>query len=232
VVQSLLYWNRNVDLDISSWIPYGVDYSPVSANRLHSDRLARIASFAMDMDSELLFLRSFQSGNGGTLFRDHLYDPDRSGEAELGFTLVFTYSKAIEDLLAGLEAKYGNIRAGLTLCGVWDRSVLLDECKVVALVSEDPFFDEDRFLEGLEGDFSAVVGSRHGSAGFFAERFGYRRGSIPYETDDVVQMAIAQVLFDITLEETRRIVGPPPEVAFPALLEGLPPPEEEEDGTP
>ena len=109
MVQSLLYWNRNVDLDISSWIPYGVDYSPVSANRLHSDRLARIASFAMDMDSELLFLRSFQSGNGGTLFRDHLYDPDRSGEAELGFTLVFTYSKAIEDLLAGLEAKYGNI---------------------------------------------------------------------------------------------------------------------------
>ena len=105
MVQSLLYWNRNVDLDISSWIPYGVDYSPVSANRLHSDRLARIASFAMDMDSELLFLRSFQSGNGGTLFRDHLYDPDRSGEAELGFTLVFTYSKAIEDLLAGLEAE-------------------------------------------------------------------------------------------------------------------------------
>ena len=228
MVSSLLYWNRNVDLDISSWIPYGVDYSPVSANRLHSDRLARIASLALDMDSELLFLRSFHSGNGGTLFRDHLYDPDRSGELELGFTLVFTYSRPIEKVLAGLEAKYGNVRAGLTLCGVWERAVLLDECKVVALVSEDPFFDEEGFLEGLEGDLTEGAGGSRGAVGFFAERFGYRRGSIPYETDDVVQMAIAQVLFDFTLEETRRIVGPPPEVAFPALLEGLPSPVEEE----
>jgi hypothetical protein len=51
---------------------------------------------------------------------------------------------------------------------------------------------------------------------FFAEQFGYRRFSIPFETDDVTELSITKILFDFEFEATRNVVGPPPEVAFPS----------------
>jgi len=53
---------------------------------------------------------------------------------------------------------------------------------------------------------------------FFAEKFGYRRFFIPYETDNPVDLEISRLLHEMEFEETRKWVGPSPEVSFPPFL--------------
>lgn len=212
----LPYWDRDVDLDIAPWVSYSLDFAPVSINSMHSEQLRSIAASALEVGSEFLYLKSLRSGRVGTLFPDHLIDPERDAGLRLGFSMVFGYSSVMETLTHLLAQSVPGLKAGLTLCGVWDRFMLLDECKVIALASENPFFDEEPFLNMLTEALQKAAGKNTFSA-FFAERFGYRRGAISYETDDVTQLAISQLLFDFELEETRKIVGPLPQVA----LEGL-----------
>ena len=52
----------------------------------------------------------------------------------------------------------------------------------------------------------------------FAEKFGYRRFFIPYETDNPVDLEISRLLYEMEFEETRKWVGPSPEVSFPPFL--------------
>ncbi|MFZ2811514.1 MAG: hypothetical protein WAZ17_00240, partial [Thermovirgaceae bacterium] len=73
----LPYWDQNMDLDIAPWTPYAKDFNPVSVNLLHSDQLGKIASLALGMDSELLFVESAETGQVGPLFRDNLLIPGR-----------------------------------------------------------------------------------------------------------------------------------------------------------
>jgi hypothetical protein len=216
---ALPYWDRNLDLDIASWIPYSVDYSPLMGNRLYSDKLFRVGALALQMDSELLFIKSFRGGSGGALFRDHLCDP-RRGALGLGFTMLFSYSERMARFLEELQGQEGflDVRVGITFCWVFDGEVPIDQCKTLALISGDPFFDDDGFLAALEEAMMESTGGVSHCA-YFAERFGYRRFSIPYETDDLTELAITQALFDITMEETRRIVGPPPEIPVPRILD-------------
>lgn len=218
-MQVLPYWNKNVDLDVNGWLPYRKDYYPVSVNALHSELLARIAALAMDMGSEFFFLRSLKSGYVGTFFRENLIDPKRNRRVDFGFSMVFGYSTSMEKVLQRAAEEIPGVQAGLTLCGLWDRFVLVDECKVIAVVSDNPLFDEDRFLSALR-DFMDQEVRKQGnlSLSFFAERFGYRRFSIPYETDDITQLSISQVLLDFQMDETRRVVGPAPELDFPNVF--------------
>jgi hypothetical protein len=125
--------------------------------------------------------------------------------------MVFGYSRVMEALLHLVAKASLEVKAGVTICGVWDGEVLLDESKVIALVCDNPLFEEDKFLEALR-DVMSKAGGEKRQASFYAERFGYRRFSIPYETDDVQQLAISQLLHDFEFEETRSIVGPRPEI--------------------
>ncbi|ACZ19792.1 hypothetical protein Taci_1571 [Thermanaerovibrio acidaminovorans DSM 6589] len=214
---SLPFWDRNVDLEIASWIPYSVDYSPLMGNRLHSESLFKVGALCLELDSELLFIRSFRAGNGGSLFRDHLWDPER-GSLGLGFTIVFAYSRRLADLFEEVDLSPYRVMAGVTFCGVFDGPVLLGQCKALALISGDPFFDDDAFL----GELMRIMESRTGGVSrvaYFAERFGLRRFSIPYESEDLIKLAITQALFDITMEETRQVLGPSPEIQVPRILD-------------
>lgn len=213
----LPYWDQNIDLDIVPWLPYGMDYSPVSVNKMISPLLGNLAGLAFEMESEFLYLRSFQSGNVGTLARQNNIDPGRNVGIEFGFTMVFTYSEFIEHALLPLIGRFTGLKAGLTLCGIWSDGVLLDECKVVALVSEDPFFNEPMFLASLQKTFQHFSGRQKSNISFFAEKFGYRRFSISYETDNITQMRITQALFDLELDFTKEVVGPTPELKLPSL---------------
>lgn len=213
----LPYWDHTVELDMDTWAPYGLDYTPVSVIGFHSDSLRSIASMSMEVGSEFLCLRSLKSGSVGPLLRESLIDPGRRGRLEMGFTLILGYSRIMEALSHMLARVSPGLNAGLTLCGLWDREMLVDECKVIALVSEGPFFDEERFLGLLEHALEKATGESRNTT-FFAERFGYRRFSVPYDTDDVMDLRIARVLFDFQMEETLEIVGPVPEVGMPDFV--------------
>ena len=116
MINSVLpYWDQNIDLDIAPWVPYGKDYSPVTVNRLYDPLLGSLAGLALEMKSEFLYLRSFQSGNIGTMARQNMIDPGRNGGIELGFTMVFSYSEMLEHSVLPLLRQYPGLMAGLTL---------------------------------------------------------------------------------------------------------------------
>ena len=77
----------------------------------------------------------------------------RNSSIELGFTMVFAYSEQLEQSVLRLLHKYPGLMAGLTLCDIWRENVLVDECKVLMLVDEDPFFNETDFIEALYKTF-------------------------------------------------------------------------------
>ena len=64
--------------------------------------------------------------------------------------------------------KYPGLMAGLTLCDIWRENVLVDECKVLMLVDEDPFFNETDFIEALYKTFQNAAGRENSNLSFFA----------------------------------------------------------------
>lgn len=215
MIKSVLpYWDQNIDLDIAPWVPYGKDYTPVTVNRLCGPIVGGIAGLALEMKSEFLCMRSFQSGNIGAMARQSIIDPV-SGGLQLGFTMVFAYSEMVEHSVLPLLHNFPGLMAGLTLCDIWNGKVLVDECKVLLLMSEDPFFNESGFMESLYKSFQAMSGRARSNLSFFAEKFGYRRFSISYETDDLTQMRITQALFDMELDATKDVLGPVSELKVP-----------------
>ncbi|MCR5335780.1 MAG: hypothetical protein K6E42_04425 [Synergistes sp.] len=218
MISSILpYWDQNIDLDIAPWVPYGKDFSPVSVNSLYNPLLGGVAGLAFEMKSEFLYLRSFKSGNIGTMARQNMIDPERNQMTELGFTMVFAYSEQLERSVISLLHKFPGLMAGLTLCDIWNGDVLVDECKVLMLIDEDPFFNEADFMQSLYSTFRKFSGREGSDISFFAEKFGYRRCSISYETDDLTQMRVTQALFDIELDATKEVLGPVPELKIPLL---------------
>lgn len=214
----LPYWDQDIELDIAPWIPYGKDYYPVTVYNMLSPLLGSVAELAFEMQSEFLYLRSFRSGNVGAMVRQNIIDPGRDEELEFGFSIVFTFSEALEKAIIPLISKFPGLRAGLTLCGIWSEDVFIDECKVVVLVNEDPFFEEGSFFRALRNSFRAHSGKEKSNISYFAEKFGYRRFSISYETDDLILMRISQVLYDFELDATREILGSAPELKLPPML--------------
>lgn len=213
----LAYWDQNVDLEISPWMPYGKDFNPVSVNSMHSDQLGSIASLAMGMDSELIYVESAETGQVGALFRENLMMPGKRRHADKGFSVMFGYSPVMEALLGMFAQVFPGLKAGLAVCGVWDREMLVDECKVIVLVGENLMLNEVKCLKALQEVMSAAS-SDGGTSSFFAERFGYRRFSIPFETDDITNLSILKLLYDFEFEATRSVVGPPPEVRLPGIF--------------
>ena len=42
----LPYWDQNVDLDVVNWLPYCLDFNPVSVNGMYSETLRSIAALS------------------------------------------------------------------------------------------------------------------------------------------------------------------------------------------
>ncbi len=213
----LPYWDSNVDMEIAPWFPLRMDYEPVSVNAYHSRVLTDIAALSLRMNSEFFCLTSLRSGYVGTLLRDSMIDPGRMSRIGLGFTMLFGYSTSMEDLLSSLLDDEAEVEAGVSFCCLWDRDIMLESFKAIVLVSSNPLFDEDTFLARLAAILEEKASS-HANLPFFAEKFGYRRFFIPYETDNLVHLEISRLLFEMEFEETRKWVGPSPEVAFPPFL--------------
>jgi hypothetical protein len=200
-----------MEFDIETWVPYGCDFKPVTINTMFSDTLGRIAELAMCMESEFLYLEMDGGCPVGTLVPENLIRPRMGDSDSNSFAMVFSYSRSMEGVLYDLVREGSYFGAGVTICGIWRSSILVDECKVLVVASENPLFDADVFLDSL-GLALSLFEKENGNFPYYAEKFGYRRFSIPYETDDVVQLQISQLLCDFEFDETRRFVGPNPEL--------------------
>lgn len=214
---SMNYWDHNVDLNVVSWFPFGKDYKPVSINAYHSQALEEIGRLSLSLDSELFCLTSLKSGNVGSLLRDNMLMPGKDVKVELGFTMIFGYSNKMESLLFPLLRELQGVSGGITTCSLWNDDMYLDSFKAIILVSTNPLFDEDSFFSML------VESMRRASAGdssmpYFAERFGYTRFFIPFETDNTTNLQISRYLYEMEFDETRRSVGPSPEKILPELM--------------
>ncbi|MDR1874710.1 MAG: hypothetical protein LBQ90_06840 [Synergistaceae bacterium] len=210
----LRYWSSDLDLEVASWFPFGVDYKPISINLLHSLQLERIAGLCLGMGSEFFFMSSMLSGSVGSLMRDNFYRYDRPHSINLGFMMLLGYSEEMETLLAHGLSDTDQVRAGIAFCSLWNRTFLLENMKVIVLISDAILFDEEEFLAAFESMLSSD-GASQADVAYFAERFGYRRFHMAYETDDPLQLQISRLLYEMEFQETRRMVGPSPEMPFP-----------------
>ncbi len=213
----LPYWDHNVNFNVVSWYPFGLDYRPFSINEYHSHELMSIANLSPGLDSEFFCLTSFQSGYVGSLLRDNMLVPGGEVVLELGFTMVFGYSKKMESLLSALVQRSDGLRGGITRCYLWNDSIMVQNFKSIILVSENPLFDEKTLLSELETAMLSVTGNTSAVIPYYAEKFGYTRFFIPFETDNLTELSISRYLHEMEFEETRRFTGPSPEEDLPGI---------------
>lgn len=218
----LPYWNANLDLTVSTWFPLGIDYESVAINSLYSEQLEKVASLALVVGSELLCMTSIHTGSIGSLLRERTFASNKHLTLDLGFAMVFGYSKEMEkitgDTLNGPGALH-SVKAGITTCCIWRDEMLLDSLKTIVIVSEDIFFDEKTFL----ADFACKIETAAKEKGslsipYYAQEFGFRRFYIPYETDDPTDLCVSRLLTEMEFAETSEIVGPSPEMDFPLFM--------------
>ena len=214
----LSYWSSDLDLEIASWFPFGVDYKPVSINSLHSLQLKRIAALCLGVGSEFYFMTSMWSGCVGSLMRDNFYKNSSGHAVSLGFMMLLGYSPQMEKLLCRKLAEQKDIKAGVAFCSLWNKTLYLENMKVIVLVSDSLLFSEDDFLVDFESMFKDETSPDHSNVSYFAEKFGYRRFCMAYETDDLLQLRISKLLYEMELPETRQMVGPSPEMPFPPFF--------------
>ncbi len=215
----LSYWSSDLDLEVASWFPFGIDYKPVSINLFYSPQLKKIANFCLEQDSEFFLMASPGMGYVGSLMRDNFYKIDSQVFVSLGFMMVLGYSQRMEKLLSRVFEKSESIKAGVAFCSLWVKNTLMENLKVIVLVSEEIFFDDEAFLTEFEDILSKE--SKEGKCSdvsYFAEKFGYRRFSMAYETDDLLRLRINKLLYEMEFAETHQMVGPSPEISFPLFF--------------
>ena len=203
-----------MELNIETWVPYRCDFKPVTTNSLFSEALGRIAALALQAESEFLYMENIGSSSAGALVPESLIRPRLSTDSGAVFAMVFSYSSRMEGVLSELANDSDDFCAGITLCGIWNSLILMDECKVLMVASENPFFDTAAFLSNLDRALSGQEAGDNSHVPYFAEKFGYRRYSIAYETDDVTQLQISQLIQNFEFDETINMVGPEPELSL------------------
>jgi len=207
---------------VAPWFPIGVDYKFVSINSLYSARLKNVAALSLVMDSEFLFMSSIHSGYVGNLLRENLFTVSTHVGFNIGFVLLLGYSQRIEALIEKIQHDKENeeLKAGITWCAIRRGGMLLGNLKSIALVSEDVLFDEEAFLSRFETALSENISKGEGGAKipYYAEKFGYRRFFIPYETDNMTDMNVSRLLIEMEFPETKQITGPSPEINFPFFI--------------
>lgn len=217
----LPYWESDLDFEVSDLFPYDMDWRPVSVNKFYGEKMVGLAKGALALGSEFLYVSGLGSGIAGTMIWDG--DPEGMPGFSLGFTLMFGYSPAMEDVVfhvlnEGDESGESALIAGVTECIFRSAIVPRGARKIIMMATPLPLKDEARFIDDLISGMK-----RHCSSDrlipYYAEKFGFRRSSVPYETDDVMDLRIASVLHSFEMSETRKVVGPPPDVEMPPIFD-------------
>lgn len=214
----LRYWSSDLDLEVAPWFPFGLDYQPVSINLLHSSQLKKIASRCLELGSELFFISSTYSGCVGSFMRDNFYKSEDTVPLRLGFMMILGYSPQMERLIFQKIPQDDGLKTGLAFCSLWNKTLQLDDVKIIALVSDEIVFDEEKFLSDFEKILDSGASKETSNLTYFAEKFGYRRFYLSSETDNPLALRITKLLYEMELSETREMLGPSPEMPFPQFF--------------
>lgn len=224
----LPYWSSDIDIEVTQSLPWGLDYRPVNGGTFFKIYLKFAAAHCMRHGSELLFIASHDTGCVGTAVNDVFYMGASPGVLNPGFIMLLAYSESMEHIIVRAILNYyrnskdderHELIAGITHCSLWDNKKLVSSVKTIAVTSSELFFDPEDFLK----IFMSVVSDKYAdclidNAPYYAEKFGYKRFNMLYDTDDPYRTTVSRLLHNIELDCTREIVGSKPEVDFPEFI--------------
>lgn len=215
----LPFWNSELYVEISRCFPFGRDYHPASLSRFHDETLRRISSACLDLGGEFFFMASPQTGCVGNLSRENFYKFSPDPLLNLGFILTLGYSDSLERaVIASLLAPEAQmkLKAGITACSLWSRGIFEGVTKVIAVASEEPFFDSTDYLKAFADILEKLRPCESNS--YYAEKFGYDRFFVQWETDQPTNIAVSQAIAQFEFDGTLEIVGGPSTTEFPPFM--------------
>jgi len=218
----LPFWTSELQVEIPSWFPWGKDYQPVSINRFHDRVLRDISALCFDLDSEFYFMASPLVGYVGSLPREKYFQDISESTFHLGFLMVFAFSEKIEKaLIASLaltDAGKG-LSIGLTFCSLWRGGVYEGKMKVIAIASDEPFYDGTKYLESLVHVLRQIKNViKPAELSYYAEKFGYNRFSLEAENINHYDVRVTEILSEIEDDGAKDIVGGSPMINFPPFF--------------
>ncbi len=214
----LPYWDSEIDVEVGSLAFSNRERAALTLAGLHSDLLKRLSAYALSLNSELLYLCGTNCGIAGSMIWEEAILNDRDLGEPSPFTLVFGYSREMEDLASHFVDGQRALRAGVTQCTFWNRKIPLASYKVIAFMSALPVMNEMESLEALAEEFCRSEQVSPLVPGY-AERFGFLRAPVSYETDTPWGLLMTSRLEEFQLEATRSVVGPSPTVPLPLFYE-------------
>lgn len=218
----LPHWNSDLYVDIASWFPFGKDFRPVSINSVYDEQLKNIAESALEFKSELFFMVSPLTGCIGNFTRDNAFRFSQSISLNLGFMIIFGYSSLMEKIIiASLNAldTENKLTAGIVNCSIMERGIFAGSAKAIAIVSDEPFFEPEKFLYGFSLLLTETRKLKHEEyLTFYAEKFGYSRFSFKWEVENQDEINMKNILSEFEFDATKQIIGPSPEISFPPFL--------------
>lgn len=215
-------WSSEIHVEIPSWFPWGRDYQPVTVNRFQDRTLNDIALMCFNLESELYFMSSPSGGYVGSMAREKYFRVTSDDSFHLGFLMVFAYSEMIEKALVAsiaLNKSAKGLSAGIASCSLWRGGVLEGRTKVIAVVSDDPFYDCTEYLDGLAVTLYEILKIiRPPNLSYYAEKFGYNRFPLEWEDINPYDVLLTQVLSEIESDSAKELIGGSPVINFPPFL--------------
>ncbi len=218
----LPFWNSELQVEIPAWFPWGKDYQPVSVNRFHDSTLKNIAALCFDLESEFFFMASPLVGCVGNLPREKFFHYSSENIFNLGFLMMFGFSELLEKAIIISLAYVPEARklsAGVTSCALWRGGIFEGNMKVIAVAGDDPFYDGNEYLKGLEKVLSDVKAAVHApELSYYAEKFGYDRFLMKWENENLYDVRTSQLISEIEDKGTQEIVGGSSKINFPPFF--------------
>ena len=162
------------------------------------------------------------TGCVGNLSRENFYKFSPDAVLNLGFIMTLGYSDLLERAVIGslvLPEARMKLKAGIAACSLWSRGIFEGMTKVIAVAADEPFFDSTGYLKAFAGfldEMRHAKGSPNSS--YYAEKFGYDRFFVQWETDNPTDIAVSQAIADFEYDSTRDIVGGGTTDEFPPFM--------------
>ena len=136
--------------------------------------------------------------------------------------MTFGYSDMLERAIIasfGLLESSRGLFAGITSCSLWSRGIYEGTAKVIAIASNEPFYDCTEYLKGLAGLLEEAENfTKSEDISYYAEKFGYDRFFMRWENDNPFDLRISEILSEFETDTVKEITGGSSIEEFPPFL--------------